>query len=208
MNAKNSLLYKKYYLDNNNESLDLFKSLAEKFQVESALYPGSFVHVTPSFIFPEVTYIDSDKKAKSFFGDSEIIDFISDRKLYQNDPTITFLSEDYRKSSLTLLEHFDLLISLYAGFISKYCTQFLKVNGLLVVNNSHGDAGLASINERYRLIGVFNRRGNRFTFSDKNLDSYFIPKKEVIITEQYLESLGRGIGYTKSPAIYLFRKIY
>jgi hypothetical protein len=208
MNTKNSLLYKKYYLDNNNESLDLFKSLAEKFMVESALYPGSFVHVTPSFIFPEVTYIDNDKRAKSFFGDPEITEYISEHKLYKNDPTITFLPEDYRESSLTLLEHFDLLISLYAGIISKYCTRYLKVNGFLLVNNSHGDAGMASINERYELLGVFNKKGNRFTFSNSDLDSYFIPKKEVIITEEYLEGIGRGIGYTKSSASYLFKKIY
>ena len=66
---------------------------------------------------------------------------------------------------------------------------------------------MASIDKRYNLVGILNRRGQKYAYSDKNLDSYFIPKKDMEVTEEYLESLGRGIGYTKSPASYLFKRI-
>jgi|GEM_PF-2529333 len=66
--------------------------------------------------------------------------------------------------------------------------------------------GMASIDERYELVGVLNRKGDKYSLSDRNLDSYFIPKKETRITKEYLETIGRGIGYTKSPNSYLFMR--
>ncbi|MFC1968069.1 hypothetical protein ACFLVX_01595 [Chloroflexota bacterium] len=207
MKNKDSIqLYKKYYLDNNNENIGQFSILAEKFNVKTALYPGSFVHIAPSFVFPEVTYIDTDKRAKAFFSDPQVGEYIRKQKLYSADFNVNFIPEDYRKSDLNITDQFDVLISQYAGFISKYCTRYLKVSGFLLVNNSHGDASMASIDKRYNLVGIFNRRGQKYMYSDKNLDSYFIPKKDLEITEEYLESLGRGIGYTLSATSYLFRK--
>ena len=199
-------LYKQYYIDKDNENIGQFTILADKFNVKSALYPGSFVHITPSFVFPLVTYIDSDKRAKAFFNNSEVYDYINRNRIYTEKPSINFIPEDYRKNRLDVSEKYDLLISLYAGFVSKYCTQYLKVDGLLLVNNSHGDASMASISGKYVLVGVFNRRNQKYVYSEKYLEEYLIPKRDVDITEDCLESIGKGIGYTKSPTSYLFRK--
>ena len=149
MRKKDNLqLYEKYYLDNNNENIGQFNILADKFNVKSALYPGSFVHIAPSFVFPEVTYIDTDKRAKAFFGDPRVVEYIRKRKLYSDDFAVNFIPEDYRKSDLNITVRFDVLISQYAGFISKYCTRYLKVGGFLLVNNSHGDAGMADLSPK------------------------------------------------------------
>lgn len=199
-------LYKQYYIDRDNESMGLFTILADRFNIKSAIYPGSFVHITPSFVFPSVTYIDSDRMAKSFFSHPVVYDYINKHRIYSEKPSFTFVPEDYRKYCIDLPGKYDLLISLYAGFISKYCTHYLKENGLLLVNNSHGDASMASISGLYVLVGVFNRRKNKYIYSEDNLETYLIPKRDVNITEDYLESIGKGIGYTKSPAYYLFRK--
>lgn len=200
-------LYEQYYIDRDNENLGQFTILADKFNVETALYPGSFVHITPSLVFPSVTYIDTDKRAKTFFNNPEVYDYIDRHKIYTERSSIVFIPEDYRKSPQDISEEYDLLISLYAGFVSKYCTQYLRVDGLLLVNNSHGDASMASIQNNLKLIGIFNRRNQKYSYSEYNLDSYLIPKKDMVITEEYLESVGRGIGYTKSPISYLFTKV-
>lgn len=200
-------MYEQYYIDKDNENLGQFTILADKFNVETVLYPGSFVHITPSLVFPSVTYIDTDKRAKTFFNNREVYDYIDRHKIYTERSSIVFIPEDYRKSPQDISEEYDLLISLYAGFVSKYCTQYLRVDGLLLVNNSHGDASMASIQNNFKLIGVFNRRNQKYSYSEYNLDSYLIPKKDVVITEEYLESVGRGIGYTKSPISYLFTKV-
>lgn len=200
-------LYKKYHIDKNDERLDMFLLLREKFSVSSALYAGSFVHITPSFVFPKVAYVDTDKRARDFFNDPSICDFVSKRKLCNEDSIVSFHYKDYRKDFGEPIESFDLLISQYAGFISQFCKKYLKIGGILLANNSHGDASMASIDTDYKFIGVLNKRQNKYTLSERNLDSYFIPKKPREITREYLEKIKRGVGYTKSPTAYLFRRI-
>ena len=103
---------------------------------------------------------------------------------------------------------FELLISQYAGFVSQYCKKYLKADGLLVANNSHGDASMAFLDIDYEFIGVFNKRSeNKYAMSTKNLNTYFIPKKPRVITQAYLKQIKKGVGYTKYASSYLFRKI-
>ena len=65
--AKNPLeLYKEHFVDKEFERLELFQLLREKYGAESAIYPGSFVHLTPSFVFPVTTFVEMDKRAKKF----------------------------------------------------------------------------------------------------------------------------------------------
>ena len=62
-------LYQKYYSDRDNEQRDLFAALHDRFAVRSFLYPGSFVHIAPSFVIPRGVYVDSDRQAAAFFKD-------------------------------------------------------------------------------------------------------------------------------------------
>lgn len=74
-------LYRQFYVDNNFEREDIFKSLISRFNINNALYPGSFVHITPSFFISEVLYVDSDPRAKKFFEqESSVADMISKKK--------------------------------------------------------------------------------------------------------------------------------
>ena len=205
---KNALaLYHKYHLDNADERFGMFEKMAAHFDIESALYPGSFVHVTPSFVFPKVTYIDMERRANQFFAAPELLKLIAKRKIYQEEVQIQFHHQNYTKPLPERDESFDLLISQYAGFVSQNCKRYLKINGWLLANNSHGDAGMANLDEDYELVGVVNRRGDKFTFSVKNLEKYFIPKKDILITKEYLEKIQRGIGYQKSAFAYVFKRI-
>jgi hypothetical protein len=83
--------YQKYFQERQFERLDLFEIIAEKFNVQRALYAGSFIYVTPSFVFPEVVYVDNDKQAKRFFGKPGIYEFIGQRKVYPQKATVVSL---------------------------------------------------------------------------------------------------------------------
>jgi len=201
------LLYQKYHMDREDERLDIFKIIAEKFKIKTALYPGSFVHITPSLTIPKVVYVDSYKKTKKFFDNPEVYKFITKNKIYKEEPKIVFHLKDYQKDIEEAKQSFDLLISQYSGFVSQYCKKYLKVGGLLVANNSHGDASMASIDKDCEFTGVFKKRSaNKYTFSDANLDTYFIPKKPRKITKTYLREIKKGIGYTKYASSYLFKR--
>ena len=201
-------LYRESYVDNNFERADLFETLKTRFNINRALYPGSFAHVTPSFFIPEVAYVDTDPRAKKFFEQKDAVaDLISKKKTYDTDTVLHFISSDY-SGSLDLKEKsFDLLISQYAGFVSQECKKYLKVGGILLANNSHGDAGMAFIDDDYELIAAIDVKSGRYHITDRDLGSYFFPKKQIPVTKEYLRELGKGIGYTKTANSYLFRRI-
>ena len=206
--AKNPLgYYEEHFVEKDFERLDLFQLLREKYGVESAIYPGSFVHVTPSFVFPVTTYVETDKRAKKFFENPGLEAFIRSRKIYPEDISIRFYAQDYREVIVGEDQRYDLLISQYAGFVSKYGKRYLKIGGILLANNSHGDAGLASIEDDFVFIGAILKSGSRHRVSEKNLSEYFVPKKAVEITAAYLESIQKGIGFTKTASSYLFRRV-
>ena len=190
------------------DRLRLFASVSRAFDVANALYPGSYVDIAASFAFASVTYVDSDARAARFFSDSTGVDeIISQHGPVAGERSWEFIGADYT-SDLGLPDaSFDLLISLYAGFVSEPCTRYLRPGGWLLVNPSHGDAAIAGIDPRYRLVGVVQSRSGNYSVSDRNLDSHLIPKRNVEVTADLIHESGRGIGYTKSPFAYLFQLV-
>lgn len=153
-------------------------------------------------------YVDSFKKTKNFFNDEKIHEIINKNKNYDENPIIRFYLVDFYKDVEEKLESFDLLISQYAGFVSQCCKKYIKPGGLLVANNSHGDASMASIDKSFEFIGVIYYSKLIYRFTTKNLDKYFIPKKKDFkITKVHLEKTMKGIGYTKTASAYLFKKV-
>ena len=200
-------LYEKYYIRREYEQVDLFRLLKSTFAVNNAIYPGSYIQISPSFIFTDVVFIDTDKKAKRFFNDDSVIEYIRRRKEYSENPRISFHGCDYRELIDDLKGKFDLLISQYSGFISESCKEYLRPGGYLLVNNSHGDAGLASIDNDYTLAAAVMRSQGKYRISFSKLDEYFIPKKNIAVTKEYLYKTGRGVGYTRTAPLYIFRRV-
>jgi len=50
--------------------------IKEKFEVYRVLYPGSWVHLTPSLLFSYVVYVDFFAEMESMFGDAELLHYI------------------------------------------------------------------------------------------------------------------------------------
>lgn len=200
-------LYAKYYAGEKARR-GLFNALAAWRRPGRVLYPGGFIHVTASFVFPAVVYVDTDRNAKRFFARmDEVVAFVNRNKVYRERPEVAFHGTSYEAELPEPEGSFDLLLSLYAGFISKPCKRYLKVGGILAVNNSHGDAGLASIDRDYALVGVVQGRGDRLRVVEDDLATYFQPKQATRVTEALLRELGRGIGYTATAPAYLFERV-
>ena len=199
--------YKMYYIDRDYEQLDLFRLLRDEYKVNSAIYPGSYIQISPSFIYPYVVYIDADKKAIKYFKTGVLEEIVRERKEYAKAPQVVFHGMDYQKLIEDHRGEFDLLISQYAGFISEPCKPYLRTGGYLLVNNSHADAGMAALDADYRLIAALHRRGGKYRLSTSTLEEYFIPKKDIAVTRELLLERQKGIGYTKTAPLYLFQKV-
>ncbi len=185
----------------------LFRAVGKVIVPKTVLYAGSYVDVAPSFIFPNVTYVDMDRRAKRFFEDEVgVKELVQAKDTAAPNVQFSFIHSDYARLSLPE-QSFDLLISLYAGFISEYCTKFLKLGGHLLVNPSHGDAALASLDARYQLAGVVISQSGDYRVLQANLADYLQPKKAVEVTRELLFSTNRGVAYTRPAFAYLFERV-
>ena len=186
----------------------LFRVVAAHVEARQVLYPGSYVDISPSFVFPSVTYVDVDRRAAAFFEDAAgVNEIIQAHTGSPTTPEFAFHRADYATDLGIADSSFGLLISLYAGFVSETCTTKLRVGGALLVNHSHGDAAMASIDPRYQLIGAVVARSGDYRVRTTDLDSYLVPKKPSTVTKEQLHESGRGIAYTKPAFAYLFRRV-
>jgi hypothetical protein len=186
----------------------LFSAVSRAFAIESVLYPGSYVDIAPSFVFPAVTYLDVDKRAAAFFSDREgVLAIIRESPGSPKSPAFSFLHSDYTEKQPLPLGTFDLLVSLYAGFISEHCTEYLALGGYLLANPSHGDVAMASLDPRYKLAGVIMSKQGAYSVKTTDLDTYLIPKRPESLDIDKIRSTCRGVVYTKSAFAYLFQRV-
>lgn len=185
----------------------LFAAVAGAVAARRVLYPGCFVDIAASFAYPDVTYADIDKRAAAFFADTdETAKIITENGIDPATRRVRFIHADY--NALDLPEQgFDLLISLYAGFVSEACTRFLKPGGTLLVNPSHGDAAMAALDARYRLSGAVLSGGGGYRVTRDRLDRFLVPKKPTAISRESLRASNRGVAYTVPAFAYLFERI-
>jgi len=172
----------------------------------TVLYPGSYVDIAASMTFPSVTYVDTDRRAARFFTDTDTISDIIVSEGGSPIAEVAFIHGDYTTELDLDHESFDLLVSLYSGFVSEACTDYLRVGGVLLVAPSHGDTAMASIDPRYTLSGVVLSRSGGYRVHTDSLNSYLQPMREMTITSEMLHVRRRGIPYTRSAFAYLFSR--
>ncbi len=172
--------YKAYYLGKYDETIHIFNYLAQHYDIQSVVYPGSFIHLAPSFAFSHVTYIDKYKHIDDFFEDSDVLKYLSLHKIYDEESVINFINESYQKH----IGKYNLVISSNAGPISIECFELLDEDGLLLVNNGHSDADNAFDNDQLTYLGCFEIKGDHKTvnFIEKGKSSrsetYYLFRKQ------------------------------
>lgn len=196
------------YRDSIGDRSGLFAALRDAWEPATALYPGSYLDLSPSTALPAVTYIDSDARAARFFAEEDrVAAELGGRTLPGAGAEIAFLHADYT-GELGLPEAgFDLLISLFAGPVWGHCRQYLSPRGIFLANTSHGDASLAALDPALRLIAAAHHRDGRYRLDTENLDSYLIPKKPDAADPEKIRASGRGIAYTRTAFAYVFAPV-
>ncbi|MGB3762666.1 MAG: hypothetical protein WA966_05530 [Ornithinimicrobium sp.] len=187
---------------------DLFAALTSAWSPTKALYPGSYLDLSPSTALPSVTYVDSDRRAARYFADKALLTAeLQGRTLPGAGTDITFLHADYTKPLPIPQASSDLLISLYAGPIWEHCRQYLSPQGLLLANTSHGDASIAALDPALRLVAAVHHRADKYRLDTADLDSYLIPKRPSAADPDTIRRQGRGIAYTKTAFAYVFEPV-
>lgn len=184
----------------------LFAALKTVWGPLRALYPGSYLDLSPSTVFPSVTYADTDRRAARFFANQELVAAeLQGHTHTAAEADVRFLHADYTTALPVPDAEFDLLISPYAGPVWDHCRQYLKPHGLLLANTSHGDASLAALEPRLELVAAVLQRGNEYRLIRETLHTFLVPKKPTAADPNLIRRTGRGIAYTRTAFAYLFQ---
>jgi hypothetical protein len=128
--------------------------------------------------------------------------YIAENKEYEKPCDIVFMGQDY--TGELDVDPVDLIISQYAGFVGQATKKYLNTGGILLCNDSHGDATLSRFDNDFEFIGVIGKN-NRII--DTKLDDYFVlPRSKNIDLVKVKEKM-KGPKYKLTAENYLFRKI-
>ncbi len=183
-----------------------FTAVSEAIPAARVLYLGSFVDIAPSFVFDDVTYVDTDRRASRFFDDATTVDAII-REHRADETHWRFIRADYRRELDLESDSFDLVLSLYTGPTSDACGHFARPRGHFLANSSHGEVALLALDERFSLAAVITSRAGSYAVTQRGLEDHLIPKRPPHPSREEILSLGRGIAYTRSPFAYIFERV-
>ena len=184
----------------------LFAAVADTWPIEQALYPGSYVDLSPSTAISSVTYVDTDARATRFFADDALLGSeLAGRTRPGAGQQVHYVSADYTQPLDVPDESADLLISLFAGLVFEHCRRYLRPGGWLLANTSHGDASLAALDPTTRLVAAVHQQADRYRLDVDELDRYLVPKRPDAADPDKIRASGRGIAYTKTAFAYVFQ---
>lgn len=202
--VKSENILKEYreYQDKIGNRVELYRAVSKRFEISSALYPGSHIDISPSLVIPKVVYVDSFRGTIRFFQNMELIKtYIDEHKEYEQRCDISFLGQNY--SQVLAIEPVDLIISQYAGFVGQTTKGYLKAGGFLLCNDSHGDATLCRFDDDYELIGGIDKNNK---INDSNLEDCFVMPKGKAVDLMRVKEKMKGPTYSFAFENYLFRK--
>jgi SAM-dependent methyltransferase len=155
------------YLDAAPDRTGLYAVVAAHTGASRVLYPVSSLDVTPSYTWPDVTYVDTEQRAQIAFADpASAVRLIERHKVYDREPRVRFLGGEYdRVMSALPVASWDLLISLHAGPVGANAARCLKPGGWLLAAHPVADpefvfdaAVLLSVRGRYRVVSEDSER--------------------------------------------------
>jgi SAM-dependent methyltransferase len=186
----------------------LFAALADGWPIARALYPGSYVDLSPSAAFPSVVYVDSDPRAARFFADPDLVaSELAGRTRPGAGREVRFLRADFTQWLDLPAGGVDLVISLFAGPVWEHCVRYLRPGGWLLADTSHGDASLAALDPTLQLAAVVHQRDDRYRVATDQLDRLLVPMRPQRADAELIRASGRGIAYTRTAFAYLFQRL-
>lgn len=170
-------VYREYVIAPGLERDPVLRALASRISgAPSVLYPGCFVHVTPSFYFQHVVYVDWNEVAADFFRPMDpVIAAINARRRYTQRPYVRFIEADYTAPLPLADASFDVLLALSSGHVARGCSRYLRPGGILLADDKLGDARRAARVPELELEAVIDERRGKVWIAEDDLAGYLAP---------------------------------
>ncbi len=200
MNTNVERMYDTYYKNIDFERAGLFEFLSSRYNVKTVLYPGCSIHVTPSFYFRHVVYVDRSDIAKDFFSHADDVErLIGKRKVYAQRSFFKFYGMDCRVSSVMPEAGFDLLLGIFAGSLVLDFVKYLNPGGIVVMNEFNDEMRDVFGNPSLRLSEVITCRNG----------SYAVEKPGTVRKRKTVKNMvrtNRGFSFRDNDEYFVFEK--
>ena len=177
--------YREMRHSHDHDLLGVFRAVRRLIGAPRVVYPGSYVHLTPSLMFPRVCYVDSVKGFGAAMQSYDLIAWLEAHKEYTEPTEVSAIDTAYDRIPPALFEEFGLMISLNAGAISQECKRLLTPGAHLLANDGHYDAARAQVDGDYTPVAVLGADGAVET-SEEDLREYFVTKQGQPLTREML----------------------
>jgi hypothetical protein len=201
--------YERFYSALSFDRAGLFELIKDKYGCGTVLYPGCSIHITPSFYFQHVVYVDINETAKEFFQDNQnILSIVNSNKKYKKSAYIQFIHSDYTEKLPVRENNYDLLLSIYAGGITESCKKYIKPGGIIVSNNHRNDAQQALKEPSVRLEALIRRKGKKYNIENGTGEKMLKALQEHSVPTKNMKNSSSGLKYVDNEYYFVFRKIY
>ena len=195
MKSKSEELYDKFYNSINYERSGLFEILNKEFKIKNVLYPGSSLHITPSFYFNYVIYIDNSDLSNKFFKSINAVrDIINRNKRYRTNCYFKFYFHDYMQKIDFINEKFDLIISLYSNNVIKYFKEYLKKDGIFLYSDFNKEINKIKKSNAVKIYKIIKKYSKTYKLEDYN-NTKVKSNKNIIIKNNSIEYKDTEIYY-------------
>jgi len=199
--------YERFYKDMNFEREGLFETLKEEYYCNTVLYPGCSIHITPSFYFQHVVYVDISETANKFFDNiNNVLDYINGNKKYKQPAYVQFIHGDYTKPLPVREENYDLLIALYAGEITQSCKKYVKPGGIILTNNHQKDAEKLLKDPSIILDGLIYKKGKKYVIEKDIKGDFEDIIKRYCGKKSDMKNTVKGMEYVDNQCYFVFKR--
>ncbi len=177
--------YREMRHSHDHDLLSVFRAVRRLIGAPDTVYPGCYVHLSPSLVFPRVCYVDSVKGFGVAMQSDDLTVWLDAHKEYAEPASVCAVETAYDRIPSTLFARFGLMVSLNAGAVSQECKPLLTPGAHLLVNDGHYDAARAHVDGDYTLVAVLGADGALET-SEEELREYFVSKQGQPLTRDML----------------------
>ena len=179
------------------ERKGLFELIKKQFNPETVLYPGCLVHITPSFYFKHIVYVDKCRQSIDFFNHpANVSSLIDQYKTYREIAYWKFINKDFTQE-LDLRENsFDLLLSLFSGRLIEFCEHYIKPNGLILTTSLFSDHDSVVKHQDYELLHQIRCVNGKYRI-ENNITTKGTSK---------LKPTNTGFKYIDNEIYYIYKK--
>jgi len=118
------------------------------------LYPACRFDVSPSLVFPDVTYVDDGSDVAAFFGDIEgVLDIVAECSTAPQDAVFRYIRSACSRLVLPSARY-DLVISLDSRPVVESCARYLKKGGWFLTHPASQDAMTLAQDPTFTLAAV------------------------------------------------------